>query len=289
MSTADQGEEAARVTAWIQELICSGTPESEVAILFRNQPELYGVALCQALDDAGISYRNEQKLQDLAAEPLAKLLVAYFETLAGVRNPASYVRLHRGRLFDRQSEAELFRLRTSWDAHIQQARASVESNGSRLSDRHLLVELAAGFLSFFGAPAIAALHPDYESSARVANIVKDVIDRIEELLTTDDAAAESLARFADERGVRVMSIHKSKGLEFHAVAVMAVEHEMFFGNHGDARAAFFVGISRAKQRLLLTHVQTRPRPPEAWRWEINRTPYREFLDYAHEPDAKPAN
>ncbi|HYB48459.1 MAG TPA: 3'-5' exonuclease [Streptosporangiaceae bacterium] len=241
----------------------------------------------QALDDAGIPYRNEQKLQDLAAEPLAKLLVAYLETLAGVRNPASYVRLHRGRLFDSQSEDEHFRLRTAWDAHLQHTRAFVESSGSDLSDRHLLDELTAGFLSFFGDPAIAALHPDYESLARVEEIVKDVTDRIEEVLADNDADAESLARFADERGLRVMSIHKSKGLEFDAVAVMAVEHEMFFGNPDEARAAFFVGISRARHHLLLTHARTRRRPPPARRWDVYRTPYQEFFDYGLEPSTQP--
>lgn len=281
--TNDEREEAAQVTAWIQEQISSGTPESEIAILFRNQPELYSLALCHALDNAGISYRNEQKLQDLAAEPLAKLLVAYLETMAGVRNPASYVRLHRGRLFDSQNEDEHFRLRTSWDGHLQQARTFLGSNGNGLSDRHLLDELAAGFLNFFGAPAIAALHPDYESPARVEKIVKDVIDRVEEILAAHDADAESLARFADERGVRMMSIHKSKGLEFDAVAVMAVEHEMFFGDPGEARAAFFVGISRARHHLLLTHARTRRRPPGARRWDFDRTPHQEFLDYGLEP------
>jgi hypothetical protein len=76
--------------------------------------------------------------------------------------------------------------------------------------------------------------------------------RIEELLTADDAAAESLTRFADEHGVRMMSIHKSKGLEFKAVAVIAVEHEMFWSDNDAERAVFFVGISRAKRQLLLT-------------------------------------
>ena len=80
-----------------------------------------------------------------------------------------------------------------------------------------------------------------------------------------------------------MNIHKSKGLEFDAVAVMAVEHEMFFGDPGEARAIFFVGISRAKKRLLLTHARTRERPAGAWRWDVNRTPYEEFLGYAREP------
>jgi len=51
--------------------------------LFRNQPELYSPALSQALENAGIPSRNDQELQDLAAEPLTKLLVAYLETLIG--------------------------------------------------------------------------------------------------------------------------------------------------------------------------------------------------------------
>jgi superfamily I DNA/RNA helicase len=282
LSATDDGAEAARVTTWIRDLVNSGTPESEIAVLFGKQPELYGTALCQALDEARISYRNEQKLQDLAAEPLAKLLVAYFETLTRARNPAAYGRLYRGRLFDRPDEDDLFRLRTSWDAHIRQAHTSLENNGSRLSDRRLLDQLTDGFLNFFGAPAIAALHPDYDSPVRVAEIVKDVIDRTEELLTTHDADARALARFADEPGVRMMSIHKSKGLEFDAVAVMAIEHEMFWGEHSAERAVFFVGISRAKQHLLLTHAHTRRRPPGAKRWETDRSPYREFLDYARE-------
>ena len=101
-------------------------------------------------------------------------------------------------------------------------------NVSTLSDRRLLESLADGFQNFFGKAAIAALHPEYESQERVSEVVSDVLDRVAELFAAD-ASAESLARFADERGVRMMSIHKSKGLEFDAVAVVAVEHEMYFG------------------------------------------------------------
>lgn len=281
LSAADQDEEAAGVTAWIQELVSSGTPESEIAVLFCKQPELYGTALCQSLEKAGISYRNEQKLQDLAAEPLAQRLVAYFENLAGARSAKAYTRLNRGRLFD-CNESELFRRRTSWDAHLRQAGAWLKASGGHLGDRHLLDELATGFLDFFGALEIADLHPDYESPARVAEIVKNVLDRIEELLAADDAAAESLARFADEYGVRMMSIHKSKGLEFEAVAVIGVEHEMFWSDNDAERAAFFVGISRAKRQLLLTHARTRQWPPGSRRWDYDRTPYQEFLDYTYE-------
>jgi superfamily I DNA/RNA helicase len=282
LSASDELDEATRVTRWIRELIGSGTPENEIAVLFRNQPDLYGAALHQALDDAGIVHRNENKLQDLVAEPIAQLLIAYFETIAGARRPASYVRLHQSKLFDCPGENELFRLRRSWDAHLVRARSILGNDVSRLSDRGLLDELTAGFLEFFGNSAIAALHPDYESAMRVDQVVTEVTDRVEELLSAD-ATADSLFRFAEEQGVRLMSIHKSKGLEFEAVAVVAVEHEMYWGDQGEARAAFFVGISRAKKHLLLTHARTRQWPLGAKRWDVYRTPHQEFLGYAYEP------
>ena len=145
-----------------------------------------------------------------------------------------------------------------------------------------LDELAAGFLGFFGTSAIAALHPGYDSPGRVDQIVKEVADRVQELLAADPAA-DSLSRFADEPGIRLMNIHKSKGLEFEAVAVMAVERETYWGDPGEARAILFVGISRARKRLLLTHARTRERPAGAWRWDVYRTPHEEFLGYAREP------
>ena len=45
------------------------------------------------------------------------------------------------------------------------------------------------------------------------------------------------------------------------------------------RAEFFVAISRAKSRLLLTTAQERPRPAHVRRWDVTRHPYSELLDY----------
>jgi superfamily I DNA/RNA helicase len=283
VSAADEWQEAAQITAWIRSLIWSDTPASQIAVLFRNQPERYGLALSKTFENAGIPSRNDQELQDLAVQPLTKMLVAYLETLAGIRNPASYARLHRSKLFEGQDEDQHFRIRVSWDAHLQHVRDLVQSNSNGLSDRLLLDDVADGFLRFFGAPAIAALAPEYESPGRAEQITRDVIDRIGEMLASGSAPAESLELLAAESGVRVMSIHKSKGLEFDAVVIPAVEHEMFLGDHDEARAAFFVGVSRARSNLLLTYASTRQRPPGARHWNIDRRPYQEFLDYAREP------
>ena len=61
-----------------------------------------------------------------------------------------------------------------------------------------------------------------------------------------------------------MLIHKSKGLEFDTVAVLGVERESFFGNQDEQRSAYFVAISRAKRRLVLS-VSNRREWPEGAR------------------------
>lgn len=77
-----------------------------------------------------------------------------------------------------------------------------------------------------------------------------------------------------------MSIHKSKGLEFHTVIMMGVENETFWGKIAEERPAFFVGISRAKQRLVLTICEHRDRPDGAKNWSTERSPQQEFVGYA---------
>lgn len=91
---------------------------------------------------------------------------------------------------------------------------------------------------------------------------------------------KALVSFSGDDAVRLLTIHKSKGLEFDTVIIMAVEQEIFFGNMHESRCAFFVGISRAKRRLLLTHVSRREIPPNYFkRWDVSRTPHCEFLSY----------
>jgi hypothetical protein len=58
----------------------------------------------------------------------------------------------------------------------------------------------------------------------------------------------ALTAFSADRAVRIMSIHKSKGLEFDTVIMMGVEEETFWGTIEEERSAYFVGISRAKNK-----------------------------------------
>ncbi|MDO1950120.1 3'-5' exonuclease, partial [Escherichia coli] len=92
---------------------------------------------------------------------------------------------------------------------------------------------------------------------RLKEVVRNTRTRIEELLKLEPDLPKALERFSDDQAVRILTIHKSKGLEFDSVIIMAVENEIFFGNQAENRCAYFVGVSRAKRRLVLTHADQR--------------------------------
>ena len=68
----------------------------------------------------------------------------------------------------------------------------------------------------------------------------------------------------DQSDVTLMTIHNAKGLEFRAVFVVGVEEEIFPSARAieeqgveEERRLFYVGLTRAEQRLTLTHASAR--------------------------------
>jgi len=77
-----------------------------------------------------------------------------------------------------------------------------------------------------------------------------------------------------------MTIHKCKGMEFECVVLPCTERETWWGDQNDNRSAYFVGVSRAKQNLVVTYVDRRGAPIGAnAQWDVIRHPQEEFLGY----------
>ncbi len=114
--------------------------------------------------------------------------------------------------------------------------------------------------------------------------LNDLIDPASPITKNLDAGcppAQALRRLAETDAIRLLTVHKAKGLEFELVIFLAVEEQTFWADPDEERAVFFVGISRAKQRLVLTTSEGRTCPPGVpqWRWDENRTPHQEFMSY----------
>ncbi|CNK67626.1 TPA: ATP-dependent helicase [Yersinia enterocolitica] len=253
-------------------------PPAEIAVLVSKQLDLYADHLMVELEARGIPYRNEQQMQDIAVEPAARLIVDYLSCLYGQREPKAWIRL-MNQLIPFADEEVQSSARKDLDRLLKKQRK--EASIAELFDLPYSGWWAfvEAFLKHIGSETLVALSPDYESRKRLLEVVRDTKTRVEDLLQIEPDLPQALERFADEQTVRILTIHKSKGLEFDSVIIMAVENEIFFGNQDENRCAFFVGVSRAKRRLVLTHVDQRERPANSKRWNVRRTVQSEYVGY----------
>jgi superfamily I DNA/RNA helicase len=266
------------MVGWIQD---EEIPHSEVAVLVSKQPDLYADLLMVELEKRGIPYRNEQQLQDLSVEPVARLIVDYLLSLYGAREPKAWLCL-MDQLIPFADETEQADMRQDWQRFIKSERKQVELLDLLGANRWPSAwSFVKSFLDRLGISRLTALSPDYESATRLIEVIQETKARIEEQLQIEPDLVKALSKFSDDQAVRILTIHKSKGLEFDSVIILGVENETFWGKKVDERCAFFVGMSRAKRRLVLTACQTRYTPPSnPPRWSEQRTLHREFLDYA---------
>lgn len=278
----DSQKEANAVANSIHEWITSEqVPPSEIAILLSKQPDLYAAQLMEALERRKIPFRNEQKIQDISVEPAARLIVDYLSCTFGKREPKAWIRL-MDQLIPFGDEEMQSKARQSVQRFVAEQRKSrIEIGGLIGEPSYGWSESVTDFLRYVGLQTLSALSPDYESRARLREVVSDAKSRIQEFLESEPDLAKALARFSDDQSVRILTIHKSKGLEFDSVIILGLESQTFWGNAAAERCAFFVGISRAKRRLALTVCGRRDAPPSApGRWQEHRTPHDEFVGYA---------
>lgn len=144
--------------------------------------------------------------------------------------------------------------------------------------------LINAFLKFVTRPALNALSPSYQQGSRLNDVIKEAGGAFQRELAVDGDPIAALDRLSEEDAVRILTVHKCKGLEFEKVIVFGVEPQFFWGSKPkDVKAEFFVAISRAKDEPVLTTARYRTKPDGANPyWREDSPPHNELLGYADE-------
>jgi superfamily I DNA/RNA helicase len=251
-----------------------GVPFSQIAFLCNNQPHLYAKKIMSVLGRRGIPFRNEQEIQDLSEEPLFCLIVDFLLVLLGEAEPSAWERLRRlldNEVIDGSSNSR------DWDRLLRKARSALRSNPAFPTAWNWIEEL----LKKLGMAAIRGLSHDYENETRRSEILGNIKAHV---TRSFDGTVDPLEAFKSIGGVdavRILTIHKCKGLEFHTVIVQGVESQTFWSKDREAtECAFFVAISRARKRLVTTVAEFREKLPGANNyWREQRTRHEQFLGY----------
>lgn len=272
---SDEKEEAIWIADAIVNWTAEGIPLSEIAILCNIQPHLYASFLMEELGRRNIPFRNEQVVQDLFCEPIYKIIVDYLVVILGSTEPDSWERLLSVLAPDYHDDIDDTRAR-GWNQFIQEKRFMF----NRTTDFEVVWGTVDELIQDLGNDGITALSNDYENKIRFEELVDLTKNQVKGCFNDATKIVQSLKGLSEINAVRILTIHKCKGLEFNTVIIQGVEKQTFFGDKDACECAYFVALSRAKQLLIVTTSERRTKLPDANRyWREARTPHKQFISY----------
>lgn len=275
---ADEAADLAdRITSWIND---EHILPSQIAVLVSREIAQYAAPLMAQLDARSIAYRNEHAVQDDFAQPAGQAIIDFLAVTLHSHQNAAYQRLANVLSISTGDEETDERHAAKWRRILNDCRGLVQALVAQANPGDDLVAVVRTFLDHVGSERLTALSPDYGQGDRLIQVIESALNRVRDLANGLGGTLAELTQVTDDGAVRFLTVHKSKGLEFDTVILLATEAETYWSKPDDERATFFVGASRAKRRLVATAVRDRAKPPTAnHHWRSARTPHEEFFGY----------
>lgn len=109
-------------------------------------------------------------------------------------------------------------------------------------------ELTDCILSHIDRVELQRTYREYIGGERLNSVISGFEALFDECREGSLSWYDCISDMEGDNSIRLMTIHKSKGLEYHTVIFVELNDDAFWGNDDDANV-FFVALSRAKERV----------------------------------------
>lgn len=258
----NEQQEAEWIAAEIARLVRDGgVSPRDIGVLVRMRADEYAARVIEELRGRDLSARLEGKMQDLLTEPIVGACCLGLRALAGDQ-PRQFWGEFRELVADcRSVDIDDERNWGRMEAELEAARLKLRALHPDPDDEPAKVrDVITAYVEPFVAP-LRSRHGQY----RRGSYYDESIARLAEEIACASALKTWQARIDEVEGigsVPVLTIHKSKGLEYHSVFFVGLEDGAFWDfrkNREEECNAFFVALSRAKRRVVFTLSDSRVR------------------------------
>lgn len=246
-------QEAHDIAQLIQDLILNkDEPINEICILTKQQPNIFTEKLQHELTSIGIKSREETKLQDILAEPLTHFVFAVLRLIFADNSPNDWILIVdylRKNYSENHQECETYLTNFINDFRIN-TMPSIEYTEAGILD---IVSMISAFLN---EDILKSIFQQYSQGNYFDKIKSSIAKYLNTYL--DENSLDwilAIEAFEGKDSIKIMTMHKSKGLEFNTVIFMGLEdnaHWNYIKNPSADNNGFFVAFSRAKERVIFT-------------------------------------
>ena len=259
---------------WVSDLIThaiheEGLAPRDICVLTRMRPDRYTFALCEELRESGVEARIESDLQDLLAEPLTAHLLDLFKISVDARSPDAWSSIVDLMVDIRGADADEDGVKVLRELGVFSRKYKRELDTCEASCERMK-ELVSIGLDFIGRDAFCLIYPQYRQGTNCERVLEGFAGHMAKCRGQSSDWASTLVSFEGLESVPIMTMHKSKGLEYHTVVFVGLEDSALWNFARNAReegCGFFVAFSRAMKRAIFTFCHRRPRergrPPES--------------------------
>ena len=236
-----------------------GVAPRDIVVLAKLWVPVYAGDLIVYLNNKGIKIRDESDLQDLLTEELSRyvlnMLYAVFKKGAGKEKDEAFTFLS---IINTEFEdAQLLKLYAKLMRFLNDLK---EHYAPPTISKTAIDQLINSILNFAGIYRIRSVYSQYKDSSFANELINKLKRYVGEYFAVTPDMVQCLDQLMGIDSVGVMTIHKSKGLEFHTVFFVGFEDEAFWSYSHQAdqdKRAFFVALSRAKEEAFFTFCKER--------------------------------
>ncbi len=259
---ADDNKEAIKISEHISMQIVSGVEPNKLCILCKQKPQDYASRIITELSKHQICARIENDYQDLIKESIVEMLVSLLRLAVDQKHPQDWefivsITTELWSVGSLQSNDDYFKMQDALVDEIEQL-SNMMNDVTSKKDFHLLLKHA---IHFWGENCIKSNFPVYVQGTYLNDVLSKFQDYLWiELEKTQMDWMLAIENFEGLHSVPIMTIHKSKGLEYDVVYFVGLEDSAFwsFKNQPEEdRCAFFVALSRAKKEIMFTFCEYR--------------------------------
>lgn len=265
----DRGSESRALAAWLAAETTSGAVRPEdVILLVRQHADRVEALIRPDLEACGVSLRNLARnvggvaIQDTLTEDLTTFVLPFLRLGASERAPEAWSSaLERMMALWAVQDADENlgrRVMDKTEALIRLLRDHMRRTPTLSANAEDLVALVLGSV---GEETLRQHTPAYQRGGDYERVRTGLVALLGEGLQGGGDWSEALDRFEGKGQVPMMTIHKSKGMEFHTVIFYGLDSGWWSltPERKEELNSFFVALTRAEQRAFFTFCAERGR------------------------------
>lgn len=257
--------EAEVLSAEIKKLIDDdGLDPNDICIIAKQLPDVYSGNLIDEMAKYGVKIQNKSRLQDLISEECVRILLdvimCAFSKSARDEwlNTRELAKSMKSFSFDEELDYEKLRL---FDQEFDLEIEKINKLFIGITNENELNSGLYNIIDFFSKEKFLNVNPQYKQGT----FFDEQIDELSKCLWKEFELygywVESVESLRGKDSIPLMTIHKSKGLEYNTIIFIGLEDGAFWNFRNQPEedtCAFFVAFSRAKLRVIFTFCESRP-------------------------------